>query len=378
MEKNQSTVFSSQLQLKQPYIFLYYLLVIEVTIISTQKTDKLLLRCLNGETLNPPPIWLMRQAGRYLPEYMGIRSSVTNFLDLCYNSDLATEITLQPIRRFGFDAAIIFSDILVLPDALGQKVDFKSGIGPVLKPIRSRSQIGELRKVCEEEILKPVYESISKVAASLGPGVALIGFAGAPWTVATYMVEGGSSKGFNYVKNWAISDPEGFGELIKKLIESTTVHLTKQIEAGAEVIQIFDSWAGILSPSEFQLWCVEPVAEVVRSIKVDYPEIPIIGFPKGAGLSYEGYAEKTGVDCVSVDYTVSPAWMGKTLQRKTVVQGNLDPHILQVGGSVMINEVSKIKKSLENGPFIFNLGHGILPDTPPKNVSHLIELVRDP
>ena len=309
---------------------------------------------------------------------MSIRSTVTNFLDLCYNSDLATKITLQPIRRFGFDAAIIFSDILVLPDSLGQKVDFKPGIGPVLKPIRSKTQIGELRQASQQEILKPVYESISKVAVNLEPGVALIGFAGAPWTVATYMVEGGSSKGFNYVKSWATSDQEGFGDLIKKLVDSTIVHLTKQIEAGAEVLQIFDSWAGILSPRDFQLWCVEPVSEIVRIVKADYPEIPIIGFPKGAGLSYEGYAEKTGVDGVSVDYTVPPSWIGKALQGKTTVQGNLDPHILRVGGPSMIREVVKIRKSLGCGPFIFNLGHGILPDTPPINVSHLIELVRGP
>jgi len=308
---------------------------------------------------------------------MSIRSTVTNFLDLCYDSNLATEVTLQPIKRFGFDAAIIFSDILVLPDALGQKVEFQPGVGPVLKPIRSRHQIAELRPVSSQETLKPVYESISKVIAKLDSDVALIGFAGAPWTLATYMVEGGSSKDFNYVKNWAIRDQEGFGELIKKLVESTTVHLLKQIEAGAEVLQIFDSWSGILSPRQFQLWCVEPVAEIVRSVRADYPEIPIIGFPKGAGVSYKGYADKTGVDGVSVDYTVSPDWIGQALQGKTTVQGNLDPHILRVGGAIMVDEVGKIKRILGNSPFIFNLGHGILPDTPPKNVSHLIELVRD-
>jgi uroporphyrinogen decarboxylase len=308
---------------------------------------------------------------------MRIRSTVPNFLDLCYNSDLATEVTLQPITRFGLDAAIIFSDILVLPDALGQKVDFQPAVGPVLKPIRTREQIRDLRPETVEETLNPVYESISKVAAKLDHEVALIGFAGAPWTVATYMVEGGSSKGFSYIKNWATSDQEGFGELIKQLVDSTARHLMKQVEAGAEVIQIFDSWAGILSPRDFELWCVEPVAEIVRRVKADFPEIPIIGFPKGAGVSYEGYADKTGVDGVSVDYTVEPSWIAQALQSRSTVQGNLDPHILRVGGSIMIDEVQKIKKFLGNGPFIFNLGHGILPDTSPTNVSHLIEIVRD-
>ena len=318
----------------------------------------------------------MRQAGRYLPEYMKTREKAGNFLDLCYNSELATEVTLQPIKRYGFDAAIIFSDILVIPDALGQKVEFRHGVGPVLKPIRSEKDIRELNHLRLEESLNPVYEAVAQVRAKLSPGVSLIGFAGAPWTVATYMVEGGSSKTFNNVKAWATGDSKGFDKLIKLLIEAITIHVMNQVGAGAEVIQLFDSWAGVLSPSEFDKWCIKPVREITERIKNKYPDVPIIGFPKGSGVNYQHYAEKTGVDCVSIDYTVPLDWIDGALQPGTVVQGNLDPHILRQGGARLVREVQDIKRALDQRPFVFNLGHGILPDTDPSNVEDLVELVR--
>jgi len=318
----------------------------------------------------------MRQAGRYLPEYMKIRNMAGNFLDLCYNPKLAAEVTLQPIKRYGFDAAIIFSDILVIPDALGQKVEFRHGVGPVLKPVTSEEEIRELNHRGFEESLKPVYEAITKVTGKLSPEVSLIGFAGAPWTVATYMVEGGPTKNFNRVKAWSTSDGNGFEGLIKYLIDSISIHLMNQVEAGAEVLQLFDSWAGVLSPTEFERWCIKPVAEITKRVKGKHPDIPIIGFPKGSGLSYKDYAQKTGVDCISVDYTVPLTWIARTLQPGAVVQGNLDPHILRQGGARLVNDVQEIKSALGKEPFVFNLGHGILPDTDPSNVEDLIELVR--
>ncbi len=338
--------------------------------------NKLLLRVLGSESVNPPPIWLMRQAGRYLPEYMKVREAAGDFLDLCYNPDLAAQVTMQPINRYGFDAAIIFSDILVIPDALGQKVAFSHGVGPLLNPLRSKKEILELNYRAFGETLNPVYEAISKVSAELSPEVSLIGFAGAPWTIATYMVEGGSTKNFNHVKSWSASDGGGFEELIKYLIDAITLHLINQVDAGAEVLQIFDSWAGVLSPSEFERWCVKPVAEITKRVKSKHKDIPIIGFPKGSGLSYQNYAQRTGVDCISVDYTVPLTWIANTLQPGAVIQGNLDPHILRQGGDRMVKEVQEIKTALGQGPFVFNLGHGILPDTNPSNVGKLIELVR--
>ena len=307
---------------------------------------------------------------------MRTRERAGTFLDLCYNPDLAAEVTLQPIKRYGFDAAIIFSDILVIPDALGQKIEFRHGVGPVLKPIRSEKEIKELNTRSFEETLNPVYEAIAQVGARLSPNVSLIGFAGAPWTVATYMVEGGSSKTFNNVKAWATDDLRGFGELINHLVEAITIHVMNQVAAGAEVIQLFDSWAGVLSPSEFDRWCIKPVREITKRIKNKYPDIPIIGFPKGSGVHYQHFAEKTGVDCVSIDYTVPLDWIDEALKSGTVVQGNLDPHILRQGGARLVKEVQDIKGALDQRPFVFNLGHGILPDTDPSNVEDLVELVR--
>lgn len=382
MDKNQSFGFYLQQQQQQSFILLFYYYVgslkdhIIITYPQQLTSQKPIIRSLRGEVIDPPPVWLMRQAGRYLPEYMDVRSRITNFLDLCYNPNLSAEVTIQPIKRYGLDAAIIFSDILVVPDALGQNVDFKPGLGPVLTSLRTREEVAELQVPLVTERLQPVYESISNVVSKLGPKVTMIGFAGAPWTVATYMVEGGSSKNFNLVKNWATGDPESFRELIKKLVDGTILHLIKQVEAGAEVIQIFDSWAGVLSPGEFQSWCVEPVFEIVRCLKMEFPELPIIGFPRGAGVAYQDYASGTGVDGVSVDYTVDLKWIADKVQINTAVQGNLDPHILRVGGSIMREEVSNIKNALGKAPFIFNLGHGILPDTPPANVADLVGSVR--
>lgn len=340
-------------------------------------SGKPLLEVLAGNVLTNPPIWLMRQAGRYLPEYRDLRSEAGSFLDLCYNSEFAKAATLQPVQRFKLDAAILFSDILVIPHALGQELKFVEGEGPRLTAIRSIADLRLLSKDLNLQNLSAVYETIEKVVSELDHSVTLIGFAGAPWTVATYMIEGGPSKNFENIKHWAFSNPNDFEFLIHRLVEVTVEHLSRQIEAGAEVIQLFESWAGILPEKEFVRWCIKPVKTIVDRLKRKHPNVPIIGFPRGAGTMYSGYARRTLIDAVSVDYTIPPRWIAEELQKETVVQGNLDPHILQVGGNIMVDAVRNIKTSLSNGPFIFNLGHGVLPNTPPNHVSELIDLVHE-
>ena len=319
----------------------------------------------------------MRQAGRYLSEYRILREKAGNFLNLCYNPKLAAKVTLQPVERFGFDAAILFSDILVVPHALGQEVKFVDGNGPRLRAIRSKQDLNKLFDRIKLDRLSPIYETVSLVAGHLSKDVALIGFAGAPWTVAAYMVEGGTSKNFEFIKEWTRRDPSGFEILINRLIEATTAHLYAQIEAGAEVVQLFESWAGIASSSDFQKWCVEPVKIITKRVKERFPDVPVIAFPRGAAMGYVGYAEATGVDALSVDYTLSPAWVAETLQPHVPIQGNLDPQVLLVGGSAMKDAVHTIKSALNGGPFVFNLGHGVLPQTPTDHVAKLVQLVRE-
>ena len=343
---------------------------------TSNSDDKPLLRVLRGTTGAPPPLWLMRQAGRYLPEYRELRKQAGSFLELCYNPALAAEVTLQPITRYQMDAAILFSDILVIPDALGAELSFVEGEGPRLTPLKDLRDIEALRLDCIADHLAPVYETVERVAAELPDGAALIGFAGAPWTVATYMIEGGSSRDFAATRNWAFSDSDSFQRLIDILVAATVDYLIAQLRHGAEVLQIFDSWAGVLSESEFRRWSVAPMKAIVEGVRAAYPEAPIIGFPRGAGVMMRDYVVDTGVDGISIDAATPVQWAAQALQPHCAVQGNLDPLCLLHGGPRMIDEIAAIMEALAGGPFIFNLGHGIVPATPPEHVAELVETVR--
>lgn len=334
------------------------------------------LRALAGETMTPPPFWLMRQAGRYLPEYRATRTQAGSFLDLCYNPELAIEVTLQPLRRYGFDAAILFSDILVVPDGLGQRVAFREGEGPVLPPVRSARDLDGLGLSGFHERLAPIYGTVAGLSTAIPANTALIGFSGAPWTVATYMIEGGGSKDFSHAKRMMWGDPETFARLMALLIEATGEYLIRQIDAGAEVIQIFDTWAGALPETEFRRWVIEPTRRLVEHIHSERPGVPVIGFPRGAGILYETYVTETRVDGISLDSAVPLDWAAATLQPKCTVQGNLDPILVVAGGEAMDAGIDRVLKALGKGPFIFNLGHGIIPPTPPENVARLAGRVK--
>ena len=335
------------------------------------------LQALRGETLSPPPMWLMRQAGRYLPEYREIRSQAKNFLHFCYTPDLAVEVTLQPLRRYAFDAAILFSDILVIPDALGQKVEFVTGEGPRLEPIKNEAQLeATLDSSTLHDHLAPVYETVRRLSQEIPDTTALIGFAGAPWTVATYMVEGRGSKNYEEIRSIAYTDPIFFQRLIDMLVESTSMYLIEQVHRGAECLQVFDSWAGVLSERQFYKWSIEPMARIVERVKAVHPNVPIIGFPRGAGPLYEAYIQETKVDGIGLDHTVPLEWARDVLQPLATVQGTLDNLLLVAGGEQMDLEVARILDILGGGPFIFNLGHGIVPQTPPEHVERLCALVR--
>lgn len=338
---------------------------------------KRFLQALQGDTLSPPPMWLMRQAGRYLPEYRETRSQAKNFLHFCYTPDLAVEVTLQPLRRYDFDAAILFSDILVIPDALGQKVEFVTGQGPQLDPIKNEAELETTLDPSRlHDHLEPVYTTVHRLSKEIPEPTALIGFAGAPWTVATYMVEGKGSKTYEEIRSIAYSDPIFFQRLIDLLVDSTAKYLIEQVHRGAECLQVFDSWAGVLSEKQFYQWSIEPMARIVERVKAVHPDTPIIGFPRGAGPLYENYVRETKVDGVGLDHTVPLEWARDTLQPLTTVQGTLDNLLLVAGGDAMDAEVKRILETLGQGPFIFNLGHGIVPQTPPEHVEHLCALVR--
>ncbi len=341
-------------------------------------STKPLLRALAGEMLSPPPWWLMRQAGRYLPEYREVRSKSADFVELCLTPPLAAELTLQPVRRYGMDAAILFSDILLLPYALGQSLVFRDGEGPVLEPILDTSDLSRLTRRNAVARLDPVLDAVRRVREGLGPQTALIGFAGAPWTVATYMVEGGASRDFRRVKGWAYRDPAGFGALIDLLVETTIELLSAQISAGAEIVQLFDSWAGILAETPFAQWVIAPTTRIVAALKRQHPECPIIGFPRGAGLFYEQYATETGIRAISLDSMVPTGFARDRLRPRAVVQGNLDPVLLLNGGAALTDAVRELRSAFENGPWVFNLGHGVLPQTPPAHVAELARLLREP
>lgn len=338
--------------------------------------DKLLLRTLRGDTAPRPPFWLMRQAGRYLPEYRKVRAEMGGFLDLCLTPQAALEVTLQPIRRYGMDAAILFSDILMVPHGLGQHVTFEEGRGPVLDALAGPAALDGLRLDGFHERVGPVYETVRLLSRALSGEVALIGFAGAPWTVASYMIEGGSSRDFAAAKAWAYGDPDSFARLIDLLVEATTAYLLRQVDAGAEVLQLFDSWAGIWAEPALRRWCLAPTREIVRRIGDAAPEVPVIVFPRGAGVMYETYADESGATALGLDTTVPAGWAADRLQPRLAVQGNLDPLVLVAGGAALERETTRILDTLGHGPFIFNLGHGIVPQTPPEHVSRLAELVR--
>lgn len=342
-------------------------------------SDKPLLRVLAGEAISPPPVWLMRQAGRYLPEYRAVRAKARDFLQLCFTPDLATEVTLQPIRRYGFDAAILFSDILVIPHALGQAVRFVEGEGPRLEPVRDARGLAKLsadRLRSRQSPLEAVYEAVAAIRSALPRETALIGFAGSPWTVACYMVEGGTSRDFHVVKHWALSDPEGFAALIDVIVDATIEHLSRQVAAGAEVIQLFDSHAGVLPDGAYERWVIDPNARIVEAVRARHPAVPIIGFPRGSGVRYEAFATATQVSAVSVDSAVPARWAAAKLQPHVVVQGNLDPVYLLAGGAAMRRAAGSILEELGRGPTIFNLGHGVIKETPPDHVADLVSCIR--
>ncbi len=319
----------------------------------------------------------MRQAGRYLPEYRETRAQAGSFLQLCYNPELATEVTLQPIRRYGFDAAILFADILIVPDALGQEVWFAEGEGPKLDAIRRGEDLARLDLARADEKFAKIYETVRLLHQALPQKTTLIGFCGAPWTVATYMVGGGGSPDQAAARLWAYRQPRVFKRLISLLVEASFHYLSGQIKAGAEVVQIFDSWAGSLPDDEFRRWVIEPTRVLVQKLKAAHPQVPVIGFPRGVGPLARDFVRRTGVDAISCDTSLQLSWMRRNLQTQVAVQGNLDPLLLIAGGSAMTRRVRQILKALRGGPHIFNLGHGITPQTPPDHVARLVELVRE-
>ncbi|CAM8672990.1 uroporphyrinogen decarboxylase [Sphingobium sp.] len=335
---------------------------------------KPLMAVLRGECPAVPPMWLMRQAGRYLPEYRALRADKGGFLELVYDSSAAAEVTLQPLRRFGFDGAILFSDILIVPYAMGQHLWFEAGEGPRLAPILAETDLSALTP--DYSRFEAVYETVRQVKAALDPSVTFLGFAGSPWTVATYMVAGQGSKDHGAARRMAYQQTEKFAALIDAIVDATVTYLCGQIDAGVEAVQLFDSWAGSLSPLQFQRWVIEPNKHIVARLKALHPDIPIIGFPKGAGAKLADYAAQTGVDAVGVDETIDPHWANQALPKGMPVQGNLDPLALIAGGRAVEEAVDIIRAAFADRPHIMNLGHGILPDTPIAHVEALISYVR--
>lgn len=339
--------------------------------------DKRLLRVLAGETLDPPPAWMMRQAGRYLPEYKATRAEAGSFLDLCYRPDLAAEVTLQPIRRYGFDAAILFADILLIPQALGADLWFVEGEGPRLSTITSADDLARLKPVeAIHDTLNPIYETVRILRSELPKETALIGFAGAPWTVATYMIAGQGTKDQGPARKLMYGDPATFDRLMDIITEATIAYLARQIEAGAEVVKLFDSWAGALPGNVFHKYATEPAKRIVDGLKALHPNVPVIGFPRQGGEKVLDFVAATGTAGCAIDTNVDPAWAARVLQPKVCVQGNLDPALLVAGGPLLDRSVKMLRETFSNGPYIFNLGHGITPDADPKNVTTMLEALR--
>ena len=338
---------------------------------------KPLLDALHGGTPWPPPAWLMRQAGRYLPEYRALRANAESFIHFCLTPELAIEATLQPVRRFPLDAAILFADILLIPYALGQEVNFVANEGPKLAPVRDTAALGKLSDTTVTERLAPVMETVRGVRASLPEKVALIGFAGAPWTVATYMIEGEGGSDFDHTRSLAWGDPSFFAALLDRIVEATSTYLIAQADAGAEALQLFDSWAGSVPAGLFETAVLAPTARIVCAVRDRHPAIPIIGFPRGAGSHLRTYVEQTGVHAVGVDHMTDLAGARAVLPHSYALQGNLDPVLLRDGGPAMSAEVRRILTSMRGRSFVFNLGHGVLPATPPEHVAELLNMVRD-
>jgi uroporphyrinogen decarboxylase len=335
-----------------------------------------LMRVLRGQAAAKPPVWLMRQAGRYLPEYRELRARAPSFLDFCYTPRLASEATMQPIRRFGFDAAILFSDILVVPDALGVSVSFENGEGPRLAPVDTSERLLALRKEIDLSRLSPVFETISSVRTMLPRGTALIGFCGAPWTVASYMVAGRGSPDHASARLLAYRQPALFQELVERLIEASIAYLSAQFEAGVDAVQIFDSWAGVLPQREFERWCFEPLRRIISGVKRAWPQAPIIAFSRGAGGHLPRLAQASGADAIGLDTTIDLDFAAESVQSVKPVQGNLDPLALVAGGAALEAAVDDILAKLGLGPLIFNLGHGVLPETPIGHVEQMIHRLR--
>ena len=340
--------------------------------------DKTILRALAGERQETPPIWMMRQAGRYLPEYRATRAEAGDFLSLCYNSELAAEVTLQPIRRYGFDAAILFADILLLPQALGVDLWFETGEGPRMSTTTTADELAGLRATGDiHETLNPIYETLRILSRELPRETTLIGFAGAPWTVATYMIAGRGTKDQGPAHALKSESRAVFEGLLERLTESTIEYLSKQIEAGAEVVKLFDSWAGSLKGEDFVKYALTPAAKITQALKQRHPGIPVIAFPREAGNGYIGFAKATGADCVAIDNSVSAEWVAQNVQPDSCVQGNLASSHMVTGGDDLIAQTKHIVNALKNGPHIFNLGHGITPDANPDNVQIMIDTVRN-
>jgi uroporphyrinogen decarboxylase len=337
---------------------------------------KPLLRVLAGTSEVIPPIWLMRQAGRYLPEYRAIREKAGSFLDLCFDSKCAAEVTLQPVRRFGVDAAILFSDILVVPHALGQRVSFQDGEGPRLDALSTPSALDGIRREIDHGELEPVYETIARVKQDLPSAVTLLGFCGAPWTLATYMIAGRGTVDQLPARLFAYQFPDAFAKLMDILIEASASYLIRQFAAGVEAVQIFDTWAGILPAGEFQKWCIQPCARIVDSVRKEIPGAKIIGFPRGAATEWARYLKAVAVDAIGIDWTADLGFVRDRIQPLRPIQGNLDPLALLVGGAALDRSIDAILDAFSGGPFIFNLGHGVLPDTPIAHVERLIARVR--
>ena len=338
---------------------------------------KPILDVLAGHAQATPPVWFMRQAGRYLPEYRALRERAGSFLDLCFTPELAVEVTLQPIRRFGFDAAILFSDILVVPHALGRTVTFEAGEGPRLEPLDDAAKLNGLTTEADHAVFAPVYETVRRVKRELPPNVALLGFCGAPWTVATYMVAGRGTPDQAPARLMAYREPDGFARMIDILVGVSSRYLVEQLRAGADAVQIFDTWAGVLPPGEFARWCIAPTQKIVANVCAEIPDAKIIGFPRGAGASLSRYIANVPVNAVSIDWTAEPSFVREHVQRRIAVQGNLDPLALLAGGVALDRAIDEILENFAKGPFIFNLGHGILPETPIAHVEQTLRRIRN-
>jgi uroporphyrinogen decarboxylase len=344
----------------------------------SKRAGKAILRALAGERVDPPPVWLMRQAGRYLPEYRATRARAGGFLDLCYTPEFAAEVTLQPIRRYGFDAAILFADILLVPQALGAELAFVEGEGPRLSTVRSEAEVAALRPAeAIHETLAPVYETVRILRRELPRETALIGFAGAPWTVATYMVAGRGTPDQAPAREMMYRDPELFARLVDRITDATAAYLVAQVEAGAEVVKLFDSWAGGLPGPWFRRLAIEPVRRIAEAVRRAAPGVPVIGFPRGAGGSYAAFVAETGVEGCALDTGVDPGWASEALKGRACLQGNLDPMLMVTGGEALVRETRRIVEGFRGGPHIFNLGHGITPEADPDNVSRMLEVIRD-